>query len=66
MDKQLYYNIITSAWKLLKDNLESCDWETVEKAFDEWNKKYIKTEAGEFAKSILFNTVEELRRIHNE
>lgn len=64
--KKLYYQIITEAWQLLKSNMESCDWDKMLAVFDDWSKKYTGTCAEEYARQILFNTVEELRRIHNE
>ena len=66
MDKQLYYNIITSAWKLLKDNLAYPNWDSIAAEVNDMSHEYESTEHFEFANAIVQAVLAEISRIERE
>lgn len=62
-DKATYYNIITSAWKLLKDNLVNPNWDSIAAEVNDMSHQYEGTEQFEFANAIVQAVLAEIKRL---
>lgn len=62
--KKQYYEVITDAWNLLKQNIDQVDYDRIAAEVHELDGKYHGTPEYTFANDVIVAVMEEITRIH--